>query len=105
MAEQFDERKALRSLGEVRLKVIDLKKHVDDNRKAHRKAYEVAKKDWHEAIVDWFNEQRDRAAEGKHFVTSFGLQKPEDHTKDYDAVLKMLELTLDTEIVLEAREF
>lgn len=95
----------LRDLTEVRVKKDDLLAKIRANKETHKEEYETAEKDWKDLVTEWFKEQGEMAAAGKRFVTSFGLQRPQDHTKDYEAVISMLEMSLDDELELSFQEF
>jgi hypothetical protein len=75
------------------------------NAEKHHEVYEKAMDGYKTAVMTWFAEQLDRAKEDKPFQTYFGMPMPEDHTADYKAVIGMLEMSLDDEIVVSDREY
>jgi len=89
----------------VRMAKSALLERVKANRETHRADYLEAKEAFNVRLVDWFDEQKKMALEGKQFAVAWTEVVPEDRTGDYDAVIDMLELSLDDEIILERREF
>lgn len=92
-------------MNEVKVDKAALTERVQTNRDKHRDLYEKAIEGYRETVIAWFNKNIDRAKAGKAFETYFRLDKPEDHTADYDRVLDMLSMSLDGEITLQAHEF
>lgn len=90
---------------EVRIQKEAVKERVQTNRNQHRETFEKALEGYRTTVVDWFNEQVDKAKDGKDFEVMFTLPKPEDHTEDYDRVLDMVGLSEDETITLTASEF
>jgi hypothetical protein len=91
--------------GEVRMSKARLTERIKKNRDGHRAEYDEAMKGYRAALIEWFNEQRDLAVAGKEFAAAWEEPKPKDHTADYDAVLDMLDLSLDDEIILSSNQF
>lgn len=90
---------------QVKVKKRDLQSRIQNNRDNHREVYERAIEGYRRTVIDWFNENVDKAKAGKAFETFFSLPKPEDHTRDYDRVLDMLMMSTDEEIMLSSSEF
>lgn len=108
MVEQLldDMRPVLRGLDTVRVKKEDLVKVITDNRAEHRKIFEEAIEGWHKQVQKRLQELVKKAKEGPDSVDLvIALPRPEDHTKDYDRVLKMLQLSQDDEMELSDHEF
>src|ERR1035437_8357393 len=92
---------------EVRIdksKLVDIQKN---NRSEHRDIFLAAQKSYRQVVIELLDEQLKLAREGKPFLLARIIQlvAPEDHTKDYDRVLRMLELSLDNIVTLSEPEF
>lgn len=90
---------------EVKIKKNALVERIQANRDAHRGVYDKAIEGYYEAVAGWLYVQRENLSDGKPFETYFNEPRPEDHTADYDNVLDMLSMSVDTEIVLSAQDF
>jgi hypothetical protein len=90
---------------EVRVHTEELKAKVQLNRDAHRDVYLTAMDGYRKVVIDWFNEQLDKAQNGMPFVTYLHEPMPEDHTDDYDVVLSMLAMSIDETITLTLSEY
>lgn len=85
---------------QITVKKDDLIKIVEENRENHRGIYDKAVEAYHKTQQKWLDENIKKLKAGKEIVLYFGFPTPEDHTKDYDRVLRMLELSIDTEVTL-----
>lgn len=102
----IDEVTRLRGLDTVRVSKADLLSIIRENRAEHRKIFEEAIDGWHEQVQKKLKEMVAAAKKGPQAVQlHLNLPKPEDHTRDYDRVIKMLELSKDEELELDDREF
>lgn len=90
---------------DVKVRKAELKAKVQLNRDAHRDVYLTAMDGYRQTVVDWLNEQLDKAQNGKPFVTWLQEPMPEDHTDDYDVVLSMLDMSIDETITLTLDEY
>lgn len=95
----------LRGLSEVRVKKDDLEEIVKKNAAEHRAIFEEALDGWQKAVTAALEEAVADAKAGKGYKIHLGLQKPEDHSKEYNQVLKMLEMSQDEELELNSHEF
>jgi hypothetical protein len=78
---------------------------IKENRDNHRALFEKAIIAYREELKDWFQEQYDLVVEGKNFYTYFDGVEPQDHTKDYDTVIDMLEMSTEDKVNLSNAEF
>jgi len=94
-------------MNEVRLSKSKLVEILIRNRKEHRHIFLAAQKKYREAVIEALDEQLKLARDGKTFVIGriTRLIAPEDHTREYDTVLRMLGLSLDDEITLSNEQF
>lgn len=84
----------------VRVNKKSLREIVQKNRDAHRKAFEDAVDGFRLRAVAELESRIAEVKKGRHFDQFLRLPEPEDHTKDYDRILRMLDLSLDDEIML-----
>lgn len=91
---------------EMTFKVEDLREIVEKNRDEHRKIFKEALIGYKEAAVNELEIMLERARVGKSaFEVRLHLPLPRDHTREYNAVIEMLRLTSDAEILLNQQEF
>lgn len=95
----------LRGLGSVRVKRETVLERLRANRDAHRSLFEEAIEGWHKEVLRVLDEQMKRAKANKRHVPQVYLPQPQDHTAEYDQAIEMLEMSLDDELELTAREF
>lgn len=98
----FDEQKSVHAL---KFNKDDILKKLKDNRGKHRDVFLAAQKDYREEVIAWLDEQLAAARDGKNFSTYFDESAPTDHTKDYNAAIAMLEMCIDTKIILKEKSF
>lgn len=88
---------------------IEKKKLLDilaKNKKAHRGIFEEAVDGYRKKAISTLEENLKLVkANKKHRLVNFYLQVPEDHTRDYERAIKMIEMTTDQEILLGEQEF
>jgi len=78
-----------------------IKKNRDEHRQMFLKAQEGYKEDFLKELEMMLEEAR----KGKRFRRSVSLVEPMDMTREYDRILKMLELTTEETIELNPTEF
>jgi hypothetical protein len=92
-------------MDKVRVKRDELLTTIRVNRDAHRgeflKALEGYKKAWEEELERNLADLR----AGRKFKRALSLAEPEDHTADYDAVIKMLEMSVDDIVEMPLHQF
>jgi hypothetical protein len=74
------------------------------NREQHRETFERALAKYHERMVEHLAQMLDDAKNNRPVSHRIDMPIPEDHTGDYDRVIKMLELAIDEEIVLHEQD-
>ena len=100
----------LPSKKEVRLNNVNLDKRelrsvVQTNRDNHRALFEEAMEGYKRLVVRELERKISDVERGIQIDHRIQLEIPEDHTKDYDRVLKMLDMSQDTSIELGERAF
>lgn len=101
-----DLRPVIRGLDTVRVTKEDLLKALVDNRKEHRAIFEEAIDAWHKSVEKKLAKMIEQAKKGPdHVELMVGLPRPDDHTKDYDRAVRMIELSQDEEFELTQYDF
>ena len=90
---------------EVKVEVSQLKVKVAANREQHRGLFERALEGYKEAALEELVQRIDDVKSGRVLGVNLFLQVPEDHTREYDALLEMLEMSVDQQITLTWSEF
>jgi hypothetical protein len=75
------------------------------NREGHRSVFLKAQEGFRRLCVKRLDEMLANAREGKVFAMSIGLQAPQDHTKEYDVNIQMLEMSEDEKLVISEEQF
>lgn len=94
-----------RGLDSVRVTKDELLQAIRKNRDEHRLIFEEALEGWKSKVTKALEYAVADAKAGKDYRLTVGLVRPEDHTKDYDRAIRMLEMSQDDELVLSAVDF
>jgi hypothetical protein len=87
----------------ITVRVEALRVIVQDNRDAHRSIFERAVEKYRERMIEELERCLDDIKNRRTLTVRLGLPVPEDHTDDYDRVLRMLDLMVgDTVELTEA---
>lgn len=84
----------------ITVEVAALREIVQRNRDAHRDIFERAVVVYRERMIEELERNLDDIKNGRVLHVRIGLPVPEDHTDDYDRVLRMLDLSVDEQIEL-----
>lgn len=95
----------LRGLQTVRVNKADLLERIKKNRDEHRQIYEEAMAGWKKAVTDELEKMYEDALNGRDFRLAVRLERPEDHTDEYDTIIELLDMSLDEELELPYNEF
>ena len=93
MVDEFGESK-------VTVKKDELLEAIRKNRDGHRTEFERAQAGYRTAVIEELDRMLRDAREGRRIRRAIELVEPQDHTKDYDRVVRMLEMSTATEIVI-----
>jgi len=88
----------------VRLKRDQLLEILRENRKNHRDGFLEALEGYREQAIAELEKMLEEAKDKKRIRRTVTLAEPMDQTKDYDRVIKMLEMSIDEEVELERIE-
>ena len=89
----------------TRVKRDELLEVLKKNRATHRETFERATIGYRKRAIEELDISLRDACEGKKIRRSIGLVEPMDQTKDYDRVIRMLEMSVDEVVTIEAHEF
>jgi len=89
----------------VKVKKEELLDRLTANRSKHRAIFEDALEGYRKAVIKALDASLEDARAGRKINQYLGLVEPQDHTAEYDAVLDMVEMSVDSEIVLTYQDF
>jgi hypothetical protein len=89
----------------VKVKRQDLLTKVRANRDAHRSLFLQAQEGYRKLVIEELDKMLADAKTGLPIRRSVSLTEPSDHTKDYDRVVAMLEMSVDDTVILDAHDF
>jgi len=75
------------------------------NREGHRSVFLKAQEGFRRLCIEHLDKMLANAKEGRVFATAIGLSAPEDHTKEYDVNIQMLEMSEDDKLVISEEQF
>lgn len=83
----------------------DLLEALNTNRDAHRAIFEEALAGYKTEAERLLEGHLAAVRSGKVRTVLVNLPMPEDHTRDYDRAIKMIEMSVDTEITIDETSF
>jgi len=90
----------------IKVKKEDLLKVLKENRRKHKDDYYEAVKAYRVKAADLFTKELDKILKGEEFTSYINdLQKPTNHVKEYDLIIRMVEMGVDEIIKLQQNEF
>lgn len=89
----------------VRVKKDELLEKMKKNREGHRALFEKAVIGYRKALLERLEGMIADIKRGSRVEQTIRLPEPADHTKDYDCVISMLEMSTEDEIDLDSRSF
>jgi hypothetical protein len=92
-------------MGVVTVNKVELLSTVRENRDKHRAIFEDAVKGYREKVVHALEQRLTDAKAGRRINTYINLPTPVDQTREYNKIIKMLEMSVDDEIELTQNEF
>ena len=97
-------------LGHVLIKKDKLISKMKENLGKHKAEFEEAHAAWRAKAVDALRAEIAKAEKGEKFsLNDIGIRnelpEPENHAKDYESVIEMMEISEDNAYVLSRREF
>lgn len=89
----------------TRVNVAELLQTVQDNRAKHRAVFEKALEGYRQEGLRILEDRVKDLAAGKTPDIRIIVNRPEDHTSDYDRVIRMLQMSVDNIFELDDRTF
>jgi hypothetical protein len=89
----------------VKVQVAKLLEKVKANREAHRDLFLKAQEVYRQDIIEELDRMLTDARAGKPIRRAITMPEPQDHTKDYDRVITMLEMSVDEQVELDSVSF
>ena len=84
---------------------LDLLQKLKDNRDQHEETYNLAVQGYMEAVTQELKDKLESLEEGDDIGRYIQNVKPEEHLDDYDEVIGMMEMNIDSEITLDQALF
>jgi hypothetical protein len=89
----------------ITVKKTELLLALVKNREGHRAEFLEAQHGFREAVIAELDKMLADARDLKPIRLTVSLPTPEDHTKDYDRVIRMLEMSVAEEIQISEQQF
>lgn len=89
----------------VTVKKDELLAAIKKNRSTHRETFLEAQKGYRAAVIEELDRMLKDAREGRTIRRAVQLVEPQEHTKDYDRVIRMLEMSVADEIAITETQF
>lgn len=93
------------NMREVEVQAADLRQIVQQNKAEHREVFLKAQGKYREAVIAELEKRLAEARDGKRISTFVELEAPQDHTRDYERVERMLQMSVHATVKLTATEF
>jgi hypothetical protein len=89
----------------VTVKRMELLQVLMANREAHREVFLEAQEGYREEAIKEIDRMLEDARKTKIVRRSITLIEPQDHTKDYDRAIRMLEMCVQENVFISESEF
>jgi hypothetical protein len=83
----------------------DLIERLKQNRDEHRAIFERAQSVYREKVIEELDRALDDAKNGRKILRFLNLPEPEDHTREFDTAIQMLEWDTSGTVELTRRDF
>lgn len=90
---------------EINVQKSRLLQVLKENRDHHREEFEKALDGWKVTVLEEVEKLYAEAKAGRVKQAFLNLPRPEDHTKDYERYIQMLEMDIDPNVHLDESEF
>ena len=87
------------------VKKTELIDALKKNMLGHRKLFEEAQKGFRDTVIEELDKRLADARSGREINALLHLEAPQDHTKDYERTIKMLEMCTKEEVFVSEQEF
>lgn len=92
-------------MNEVKIRKNELLEVVKTNRARHRELFLQAQEGFRQRAIEELDRRLADVRNGQKINLAIQMPEPQDHTEDYDRVIRMLEMSVDDEVTLQAHEF
>lgn len=92
-------------MNRVTVKKGELLEALRENKDKHRSLFEEAQKNFRERIIEELDRRLQDAKAGRSVQLYIDLPEPEDHTKDYERVIRMVEMSQDDTLDITREDF
>lgn len=89
----------------VKVKKTETLEILKANRAAHKKIFLEALEGYHKQAIEILEKHIENIKKGRVGTVNVSLPTPMDCTKDYDRAIKMLEMSVDDQIILDETSF
>ena len=89
----------------INVKKSELLDVLRKNREQHRKIFLEAQESYRTAVIKELDFMLEEARSGRRIKRAVELTEPVDQTREYDRVIRMMEMSVDETIPLEEHEF
>ncbi len=92
-------------MNDVKVRRADLIARIRKNRDEHRELFLKAQDGFRARVIEELDAMLAEARDGKPVRTAVRLKQPEDHTKEYDRAIEMLDMSTEDEVMLDYQNF
>lgn len=89
----------------VKVKKDELLKILTTNREKHTAIFEEAQVGYRKRVIEELDALLAKATRGERVPSYWRLQAPVNQTPEYDRAIRMLEMSVDSEVTLSAQDF
>ena len=89
----------------ITVKKDELLSQLRENRSKHYEIFVEAQKGYREDIIKELDAMLHEARSGKSIRRAVALIEPQDHTRDYDRIIRMLEMSVTNTVFINEQEF
>ena len=89
----------------VTVRKVDLLEALKANRRDHQAIFDEALEGYRDAVLQQLTQHLDEVQKGKVKQVLINLPMPENHTKDYDRAIRMVEMSVHDEIEVDEHSF
>lgn len=89
----------------IKVDKTELLEIIKRNRSNHRAIYEEAFEGYRKESIRIHEENLKSLRSGKKVIVAFYEQAPQDHTDDYNLIIRMLEMSIDPFVDLDQQQF
>ena len=92
-------------MGKVTVNKVKLIEIISTNMANHRGEFLKAQEGFKATVVEELEKHLESARQGKRINQYLSLPEPVDHTKEYETVLSMLNMSVDIEVTIEYDDY